>query len=598
MRVLRRYVGWLIFFGWPAALWGAEPVQFSAQWCVAPYADSIESIRSTECRWQNLTQPSGLLSQGEATLWVRLTVINKAPEPIERWLTLGNNRMQSVALYAPNATGTGYWQQGGMAYPRNRQSYAMREATAFSLMLPAMSSTDVWLRIQSDSLVALSLRLWPVEELRALRDRSDGLSMLWLGMGLALVMLALIFGFYARESTYALFAVAFLGQLVIEMHFSSALQRTFWPPDWPMRSWAVLVGVAAFVWAGTVLIRKSLDTMSLSRTLSMGFVGMAVLGITGLFWSAGGSFAAGAHLWLFCAVLGSVFATILSARAWQQGNELAGYLFIPLLLWSGSVLFRVLLVYGLWPESETSGLWFLLIALIEGAWLLSSLAISSLRARREIEGLKSSASSQLAMFARISHELRTPLDTILGNAQLLLRQRDRPPETSVRKIMLDSGRHLLGMIDELLDYARGLTGALKVEPVATRLDVWWAGLERTGEMLAARNRNRFVSRFEDLSAVDQPLIFKIDAGRLRQVMDNLLVNAARYTRSGVITLGGSLESMARAPHQQYLHLYVEDTGCGIDPKDHERIFEPLERLQRVTLAGGSVPGWGSPLRDS
>lgn len=595
LQVLRRYVWWLIFFGWPAALWGAEPVQFSAQWCVAPNADSIESIRSTACRWQILTQPSGLLSQGEATLWVRLTVINKAPEPIERWLTLGNNRMQSVALYAPDATGAGHWQQGGMAYPRNRQSYAMREAAAFSLMVPAMSSTDVWLRIQSDTLVALSLRLWPVEDLRALRDRSDGLWMLWLGMGLALVMLALIFGFYARESTYALFAIAFLGQLVIEIHFSSVLQRTLWPPDWPMRSWVVLVGVAAFFWAGTVLVRKSLDLVSVSPGLSSVYVAMTVLGSMGLFWSTGVSFAAGAHLWLFCAALASVFATILSARAWQQGNELAGYLFIPLLLWSGSVLFRVLLAYGLWPESETSGLWFLLISLIEGAWLLSSLAIRSLRARREIEGLQASARSQLAMFARISHELRTPLDTILGNAQLLLRQRDRPPEISVLKIMLDSGRHLLGMIDELLDYARGLTGVLKAEPVATRLDVWWAGLERTGEMLAARSRNRFVSRFEDLSAVDQPPIFKIDAGRLRQVIDNLLVNAARYTRSGVITLGGSLEAMTRAPHQQYLHLYVEDTGCGIDPKDHERIFEPYQRLDRSTLAGGVGTGMGLPI---
>jgi signal transduction histidine kinase/CheY-like chemotaxis protein len=280
------------------------------------------------------------------------------------------------------------------------------------------------------------------------------------------------------------------------------------------------------------------------------------------------------------------------ARAWQQGSDVAGYLFIALLVWSGSVLFRIMLIYGLWPESETSNTWFMLFLLIEGVWFLSSFAVGSLRARREVVELRADASSQLAMFARISHELRTPLDTILGNAQLLLRQHDRPPERVVLKTMLDSGRHLLGMVDELLDYARGLVGALKVAPAPTRFDIWWAGLARTGELLAVRNQNRFVSSFDDMPQPGNPLVLCLDAGRLRQVIDNLLVNASRYTHLGVITLGGALEVQTRAPYQQYLSLYVEDTGCGIDPKDHKRIFEPFERLNRKTLVGGSGTGMG------
>lgn len=592
MWALRKRWWLLILLGWPGALWGSEPVQLSAEWCVAPYSESIESIRSSGCRWQNLSQPSGLLSQGQGVLWVRLTLINRAPADLERWLTLGNSRLQRVELYAPSTSSQWQTQRGGKALARNEQSDAMQKAAAFSLAVPAMTSTNFWLRVESDSLVALSLRLWTDKEIRFLRDRHDSLWLLGFGMGLALVALAVIFGFYAKESTYGLYALAFLGQLIFEVYYSDIVQRTLWPTEWPMPMGMVLGGVVAFVGGGTLLIRETLTTALASRLLMRMLILIGLCGFIGLLWSGSVSFAAGAHLWLFCTVVGSLMAMLVCARAWQQGSEVAGYLFVALLIWSGSVLFRIMCLYGLWPESETSSTWFMLFSLIWGVWFLSSLAVDSLRARREVVELRADASSQLAMFARISHELRTPLDTILGNAQLLLRQRDRPPEMVVLKTMLDSGRHLLGMVDELLDYARGLVGALKVEPAATRFDVWWSGLTRTGELLAVRNQNRFVSSFEGTPQVGSPLVLCFDAGRLRQVIDNLLVNASRYTQHGVITLGGSLEAQTRAPHQQFLSLYVEDTGCGIDPKDHDRIFEPFERLHRTTLAGGSGTGMG------
>ena len=109
----------LILLGWPGTLWASEPVELSAEWCVAPFSESIESIRSSGCRWQNLSEPSGLLSQGQGALWVRLTLINPEPADIERWLTLGNPRLERVELYAPSSLSRWSAQRGGKALARS-----------------------------------------------------------------------------------------------------------------------------------------------------------------------------------------------------------------------------------------------------------------------------------------------------------------------------------------------------------------------------------------------------------------------------------------------------------------------------------------------
>lgn len=576
----------------------AAPVTLSAEWCVSDDSRTLEPIASggamvpADCAWQALSAPSGLLSASGEALWVRLQLHNTATEPLPRWLTLGNGRIQRVELLQRDSSGALQQQQGGKALPRVAQSALWGEMNAFSLIVPAEGSVEYVLKVQSNSLVALNLKLWDPAVLRATRNEYDAIWILCLGMALSLLLLALAMGAHLRESSYAFFALAFAGAMLIEIHFSCVLQRTLWPEQWSMPLALVLLGVTSLVVGGTVLIRHAIASVRSAPWLRMTMLITAGLSLVGVLWSAVVDFPSGAQVWLLSGMFGLIIAMALCAQAWQYGSEAAGYLIGALALWLVGFGLRLMQIQGLWPETAGSDVTNMLISLVVGAWLLFGLAQRSVESRQALNTVKQDAAAQLAMFARISHELRTPLDTIMGNAQLLMRQRERPASLSVLKIMLDSGRHLLGMIDELLDYARGVTGALKIEAVPTHIANWLAGIERTGELLAARNQNRFEMRIE------QDLVrgvYLFDASRLRQVLDNLLVNAARYTRHGRITLGGHLQAETRAPHRQFLHLYVEDTGSGIDPRDHERIFEPFERLERTSLAGGSGTGMGLPI---
>lgn len=598
---MRRGSGWwILLFAWVMPMVGLaeSAVSLSASWCAS--TDKLHSRAAqwqdgrppATCHWQPLSSPSGLLATGDEVLWVRLRIENPTTEPVERWLTLGNGRIERVALYSDDPSVGAPLQWGGKALPRVAQSPLWRDLNAFSLSVSEERSADYLLTVKSNSLVALSLQLWEPEALRSSRHRHDSLWVLFFGMSLSVVLLSLVMGTHLREPGYAFFALAFAGAMLVETHFSSVLPRVLWPEQWPVPLALVLPGVMALVVGGTALTHRAIFAVRSPPWLMKAMLSCAGVSLFSLSWSVVFDFPSGAQIWLLSGLLGLITQMVLCAIAWQRGSDAAGYLVGAMALWLWVFGLRVMQVNGLWPEMIDSDTTHMLASLIAGAWLLFGLVRRSVESRQELNAVKQDAAAQLAMFARISHELRTPLDTIMGNAQLLMRHRDQPASLPVLKIMLDSGRHLLGMIDELLDYARGVTGALKIEREPTHLDTWLAGIVRTGEMLAARNHNRFELRFERHG---EQGAYLFDSSRLRQVLDNLLVNAARYTRDGRIILGGHLEAETRAPHRVFLCLYVEDTGSGIDPRDHERIFEPFERLDRTTLAGGSGTGMGLPI---
>jgi CheY-like chemotaxis protein len=129
-----------------------------------------------------------------------------------------------------------------------------------------------------------------------------------------------------------------------------------------------------------------------------------------------------------------------------------------------------------------------------------------------------------------------------------------------------------------------------VEPVL--LSEFLHSIDSIGQILSSRNRNRFVLRRRSGSMDLTQLVVLMDASRVRQVLDNLLVNAARHTREGIITLEYGVVDLD-GMHAR-LSFSVSDTGEGIAPEDHERIFLPFMRVGRNAHAGGKGTGMGLP----
>jgi two-component system sensor histidine kinase/response regulator len=191
--------------------------------------------------------------------------------------------------------------------------------------------------------------------------------------------------------------------------------------------------------------------------------------------------------------------------------------------------------------------------------------------------------------ANMSHELRTPLNSILGLTQLMERDPEFPKDRRGNLgIISRSGRHLLELIDDVLELSRIEAG--KIALVMTRFD-----LHRFLDDVEAMMRPRAERKQLQLICERDPRlpqVIQTDERKLRQILINLLGNAIRYTEKGKVKLtikyradidtiaGDGSDSRADSTRKATgrLECAVEDTGLGIAPENFERIFEPFVQL--------------------
>lgn len=168
------------------------------------------------------------------------------------------------------------------------------------------------------------------------------------------------------------------------------------------------------------------------------------------------------------------------------------------------------------------------------------------------------------LLANVSHELRTPLNVIIGHAQRLLSAPSSPDVARDLEHIQHSAEHQLRIINDLLDLSRAEINALDLYPVM--LDPKTL-IEDTFSALA-ENAGVSGDVTWQLQLPDSLPMIEADPVRLRQILLNLLSNAARFTEQGQITLGAE-------PASTRLHMWVADTGIGIPSELRDRIYEPF-----------------------
>jgi PAS domain S-box-containing protein len=189
------------------------------------------------------------------------------------------------------------------------------------------------------------------------------------------------------------------------------------------------------------------------------------------------------------------------------------------------------------------------------------------QARDEAEAANRAKSVYLS---RMSHELRTPMNSVLGFAQLLsLSELGSEDRDSVERI-LAAGRHLLHLIDDVLDIARIEAGRMTVsiEPVSVEAVVS-AAVELVRPQLDERRLRLTV---DTASCADRHV--RADHQRLSQVLINLLSNAAKYNRDE-----GEVSVHCSVSEDGWLRLSVSDTGPGLTAQQRSRLFTPFDRLE-------------------
>jgi len=220
--------------------------------------------------------------------------------------------------------------------------------------------------------------------------------------------------------------------------------------------------------------------------------------------------------------------------------------------------------------------------------------------------------AKIDFLSKMSHELRTPMNSILGFGQLLQMGELTPVQEKGVQHILDSGKHLLNLINEVLDISRIESGriSISVEPI----EVYEVINEIKDSLLFSANQKNISLNTQLNNTV--PTYIRADRQRLKQVLINLTNNAIKYNNEGgEVTISVDIMQASEDGYTP-IRISVTDTGWGIDEKDIEKIFIPFERIgaeksnvegtglglavvkQLVDLMGGKVgvksaPGKGS-----
>ena len=239
--------------------------------------------------------------------------------------------------------------------------------------------------------------------------------------------------------------------------------------------------------------------------------------------------------------------------------------------------------YKYWVIGVVSAFMFLIVCFLIAIYYI--IRINHLKHHLEVSGEellvakeKAEESNRLktAFLANMSHEIRTPLNAIVGFSSVLVSDDSSPAEKELYcDIIQKNSDLLLHLINDILDISRMESGKIKF--VWEECDV----VELCQTALSTAEYGRKTSALFLFETPVASLVIKTDAQRLKQVLINLLSNAAKFTPSGSIKLAIAIDKQ----HQQ-LELSVSDTGCGIPSDKSDRVFERFEKLNEYSQGTG------------
>ncbi|MCB1953612.1 MAG: PAS domain S-box protein, partial [Rhodocyclaceae bacterium] len=190
-----------------------------------------------------------------------------------------------------------------------------------------------------------------------------------------------------------------------------------------------------------------------------------------------------------------------------------------------------------------------------------------------------------AFLANMSHEIRTPMNAIVGLSHLLTRDHPTPKQAERLAKIEVSARHLLTLLNDILDLSKIEAGKLQLEQLDFSVDTV---LDQVHSLIATQAHDK--SLHIEIDGIGQPTWVRGDPTRLRQALLNYTGNAIKFTDTGRITLRARVED--ETPTHLTLRFDVSDTGIGITPETRHQLFNAFEQADASTTRKYGGTGLG------
>ena len=204
-----------------------------------------------------------------------------------------------------------------------------------------------------------------------------------------------------------------------------------------------------------------------------------------------------------------------------------------------------------------------------------------------MEKARSASQAKTDFLAKVSHELRTPLNAIIGYSEMLMEEAEddglKTYSDDLTKIH-SSGEHLLTLINDILDISKIEAGKMELYLEEFNLKKFISQVVSTAQPLVEKNRNELIVDLDDSIGT-----LRNDETKLRQVLLNLLSNAAKFTEEGVIKL-----KVSKATRNN-IKFELSDTGIGMTPKQLKNVFEEFMQAETSTSKKYGGTGLGLPI---
>lgn len=560
----------------------------------------------------------------KSAFWVRVPLHNPTDVDVERLLEIGYPLLDDIQIHLVSANGIDRFEVG------DKKPFAQRyiQHRLFLIPMSFAANTEyvLYLRLQSSSGLQMPLSLWIPQafyEHDSLRQVGFGL---FFGALLIMALYNVFLGMSTQDINYFIYFAFVTSFAMIIATVWGFCFELFWPENlWWQNQGVALVFTLVPV-MGVYFGKSFLQLHIYNPRLNIFAIVYVIIGVIATLASTVIEYRIGVIFALTISIISAFFLLFSGVMNLRAGNRSARYFILAWAALAVSTVIYDLSQFSLIPRNIIVENCLQIGSLLEALLISFALAdrmniekADKLKAQRllmeeerraniereehlrtklkaqqeewqakqEIEQAKAENMAKSQFLATMSHEIRTPMNGVLGMTELLRDTALNAQQQQYLEVVHNSGKALLNIINDILDYSKIEAGKMDIESIDFDLEKLALECASVFTVTAEKKNVRLFASVEP----GTPIFLKSDPARLRQILLNLLGNAFKFTQTGSVKLRISLQEKHESSWNM-LRFEVTDTGIGLTSEQCEKLFNPFSQADASTTRKYGGTGLG------